>query len=253
MSKNIKYSLGFRKTALCLLLLAGSLLFPNASTYAADKYESFDHFATGFPLTGAHQFLDCSRCHIGGMFKGTPLECVLCHNNSRAPGKHVQHIASGNRCDNCHTDRTWIGARFDHGEVVAPCESCHNNQVSLGRSPSHIATTSQCGDCHNTLTFNRVGRVDHAAVLGTCSSCHNGVTSTGKSPQHIATLSQCDVCHNTITWKGARFDHIDVTGPCSGCHNNVIAIGKSPTHIPTTDECNSCHVTTGWQGATNNP
>lgn len=250
MRHNSKYLLGFTVTALCLILLSGSLLFFNSSTYAADKYESFDHFTTGFPLTGAHQFLDCSSCHIGGMFKGTPLECVLCHNNSRAPGKHAEHITSSNRCDDCHTDKTWRGARFDHADVVGPCTNCHNNRISIGKSPSHIATTTQCEDCHNTLTFNRVGRVDHAAVLGSCSSCHNGIKATGKSPQHITTIAQCDSCHNTITWRGARFDHVDVTGPCSSCHNNVIAIGKHPAHLPTTVECNSCHTTNGWLGAT---
>jgi hypothetical protein len=250
MSQNNNNLLGFTRTAFYLLLLTGLLLLMNPSAHAADEYESFDHFTTGFPLTGAHQFLDCSRCHIGGMFKGTPLECILCHNNSRAPGKHAEHITSSNRCDDCHTDKTWRGARFDHGDVLAPCESCHNNQVSIGKSPSHIASTGQCDDCHNTLTFKRVGRVDHAVVLGSCSSCHNGTTATGKSPQHITTFSQCDVCHNTRTWRGARFDHVDVTGPCSGCHNNVTAVGKPPTHLPTTDECNICHVTTGWRGAT---
>jgi len=249
MNQNTSRLIGITITALCLILLSGSLLFVNSSTHAADDVESFDHFTTGFPLTGKHQFLDCSSCHIGGMFKGTPLECGLCHNRSRAPGKNPEHVPSSNLCDDCHTTDTWLGARFDHSGIFAPCENCHNNSIAIGITPSHIATTSTCEDCHNTITFNRVGRVDHGSVLGTCDSCHNGVKATGKSPQHIFTNAQCDSCHNTNTWRGARFDHVNATGPCSSCHNNVIATGKHAGHVQTTAECNNCHTTKTWRGA----
>ena len=120
MNQNNSRLICIMTTALYLLLLSGSLLFVNSSTHAADEVESFDHFTTGFPLTGKHQFLDCSSCHIGGMFKGTPLECYLCHNNSRAPGKHPEHMNSSNICDDCHTTDTWLGARFDHSGIFAP-------------------------------------------------------------------------------------------------------------------------------------
>lgn len=249
MSQNNKRLLGFSITALFLMLLSVSSIIFNTSTHAADNVESFDHFTTGFPLTGKHQFLDCSSCHIGGIFKGTPLECALCHNRSRAPGKHPGHVASSNICDDCHTTDTWIGARFDHSGIFAPCESCHNNSIAVGLSPSHIATTSTCEDCHNTITFGRVGRVDHGSVLGTCNSCHNGVQASGMSPRHIATNAQCDTCHNTNTWRGARFDHSNVTGACSSCHNGVAATGKHPAHLQTTVECDNCHNTNTWLGA----
>ena len=249
MRQKNKNLLGFTLTALCLVLLASSFIFINSSTYAADDFESFDHFTTGFPLTGRHAFLDCSSCHIGGQFRGTPLECVLCHNNSRAPGKNAAHITSSNFCDDCHTDKTWKGARFDHIDVIDPCQSCHNNHVAVGKSPEHILSTTDCEDCHNTLTFNRVGRVDHAAVLGTCTSCHDGVKATGKHGGHLQTIAECDFCHSTITWRGARFDHASVTQPCSSCHNGVIATGKHPTHFLTTIECGFCHSTNTFLGA----
>jgi len=192
MSQNTRqYIRSFTITVLCLLALSSLFMLANTSTHAADNYESFDHFTTGFPLTGKHEFLDCSSCHIGGQFRGTPMECVLCHNNSRAPGKHAEHIPSNNRCDDCHTDKSWKGARFDHSDVLGlPCTNCHNNVVAVGKTPSHIISTAQCEDCHNTITFNRVGRVDHAAVIGSCSSCHNGVTSTGKHPGHTQTTAE---------------------------------------------------------------
>ena len=238
-----------RKMDAIRLILIPILFFMNLSILSAETSEGFDHFSTGFPLTGKHEFIDCSSCHIGGQFKGTPLECGLCHNRSRAPGKHPQHFRSSNICDDCHTVDTWRGARFDHGDVIGTCESCHNNSVATGKSPTHILTTPACEDCHNTITFGRVGRIDHASVLGTCTSCHNGFTATGLPPQHIATNDQCDACHNTISWNNARFDHSNVTGTCSSCHNGITAIGKNPGHVQTTAECDDCHSTSTWLGA----
>ena len=172
----------------------------NFSVQAEEQIEGFDHFTTGFPLLGRHEFLDCSSCHIGGLFKGTPLVCELCHDGSRAPGKHRQHFPTSNRCDDCHTEDTWRGAIFDHSDIMEPCQNCHNGIIAIGKSPSHIASTDTCDDCHNTITFTRVGKVDHISVIGTCDSCHNGVTATGKPPDHIVTSDQCSECHSTTSW-----------------------------------------------------
>jgi len=186
------------------LLLAAIFLSSSLLVHAADQAaDGFDHFSTGFPLTGRHEFIDCSSCHIAGQFKGTPLECNLCHNDIRAAGKHPQHFPSGIYCDDCHTDYTWLGARFDHIDAHGGCLSCHNNSIAIGKSPSHILSTEICEDCHNTITFDRVGRVDHIAVIGVCTSCHNSVIATGKDPDHILTTNECNFCHTTTTWSGA--------------------------------------------------
>jgi len=230
-----------------LLLLGFSLSF---LIQAAELESEFDHYSTGFPLTGKHEFIDCSSCHLFGQFKGTPLECPLCHNGSRAPGKHPEHFPSSNFCDDCHTVYTWSGAKYEHSDIQGECQNCHNNSIEVGKPASHIASTQTCEDCHNTITFSRVTKVDHTAVLGTCSSCHNGSIATGKNAEHIFTIAECDFCHlNTITWSGARFDHSAVTGACSSCHNGVIATGKSPEHLLTNDECGYCHKSTTWDGA----
>ena len=230
-----------------LLLLSFSLSF---SIQAAEPDSGFDHFSTGFPLMGKHEFADCSSCHLYGQFKGTPLVCQLCHNGSRAAGKHPQHVISNNFCDDCHTVYSWSGAIYDHSYVQGECQNCHNNSVAIGKSASHIASTQICEDCHNTITFTRVGRVDHTAVLGTCNSCHNGVIASGKHAEHINTIAECDFCHlNTITWLGATFDHSTATGACTSCHNDVIASGKPQDHLITTEECGFCHTTNTWDGA----
>ncbi len=236
-------------TALMMLLITFVLALLASPVNAADDATGFDHFSTGFPLTGKHQFIDCSSCHVAGQFKGTPIDCGQCHDNSRAPGKHAQHIISGNFCDDCHTVDTWRGARFDHSSVVGSCDSCHNGNIAPGKSPAHILSTPICDDCHNTISFTRVGHVDHGAVIGTCKSCHNGFTATGMPVGHPLTNDECDACHDTRTWRAVRFDHSNVTGQCSSCHNGGTATGKSPTHLQTTGECDLCHNTTTWLGA----
>ncbi len=234
-----------------LLLLSLSLGF---SIQAAEPDGGFDHFSTGFPLTGKHEFIDCSSCHSFGQFVGTPRECYQCHNGSRADGKNPQHPPSSNLCDDCHTVYIWSGATYDHGDVHGECQNCHNNSIAIGKSASHIATTEICEDCHNTITFKRVARVDHADVFGTCESCHNGVVASGKDAGHIPTIAECDFCHlNTNTWSGAVFDHSTVSGACTSCHNGVIAAGKPQDHIPTTDECGYCHTTSSWLPAITPP
>lgn len=185
---------------LCLIVIL--LAFSNIAS-AEEPATGFDHFSTGFPLIGRHEFIDCADCHIAGQFKGTTMDCGLCHNGIRAPGKNIKHVPSSNFCDDCHTERTWLGARFDHIDVQQVCQNCHNNSVAIGKSPSHIPTTSICEDCHNTITFDRVGKVDHVSVIGLCSSCHNGVIATGKNPGHIPTNDECNSCHTVFTWSGA--------------------------------------------------
>lgn len=231
------------------LIIISALLMFSFSTQAATPNSRFDHFQTGFPLTGQHQFVDCASCHLDGQFKGAPLACGLCHNGSRAPGKNPLHFRSSDFCDDCHTENSWSGARFEHSDIQEPCLNCHNNHVLVGKSVSHILSTSACEDCHNTISFDRVGSIDHTAVIGTCSSCHNGITATGKHAQHINTNDECDSCHSTTTWRGARFDHSNITAACSSCHNGSTATGKHAAHIITTAECDTCHNTSTWLGA----
>ncbi len=254
--KNLEFTPLITLLRLFLMLILLTLLIP-AQAAEAEAESGFDHFSTGFPLIGRHEFIDCAECHIAGQFKGTPMECGFCHNDIRAPGKHPQHVPSDNFCDNCHTERTWLGAKFDHIGIQEDCQTCHNNVIAIGKSASHILSLETCEDCHNTITFDRVARVDHNSVIGICSSCHNGVIATGMDPSHILqtfipTTYECDDCHTTITWF-TRFDHTIASGvgACSDCHNGVDATGQNADHTDDLGlDCGNCHTTTGWLPAT---
>ena len=118
---------------------------------------NFDHFTTGFRLDGAHQLADCASCHVDGLFVGTPMRCVSCHDQGsrvRATAKPARHNLTTEQCDSCHRTSSWVPpARVDHFEVIGSCFSCHDNRRALGKQPDHIAAPNTCEDCHNVRTF----------------------------------------------------------------------------------------------------
>ncbi len=128
-----------------------------------------------FPLTGAHATLDCTQCHIGGVFQGTPTTCVGCHQDDYDGTNDPDHAASGysTNCLQCHNTTAWQGAVFNHrfpiqGPHNVACSVCHTN-------PGNFRQFT-CIDCHEhnkTDTDN-----DHSEVNGyvyasqNCYNCH---------------------------------------------------------------------------------
>jgi hypothetical protein len=136
----------------CLVLAAGA-----AHAQSAVR-SGFDHATTGWPLDGAHRNVDCERCHVEGIFKGTSRECFLCHNRGgivRAAAPPVNHIRSTNQCEDCHTQVSWANIRrVDHTQVLGSCASCHNGAIATGKPPNHPVTSGQCDLCHRTNSWS---------------------------------------------------------------------------------------------------
>src|SRR3989304_6213343 len=103
---------GIRVAAVLVFVMA--LFVAPSLSHARERAPgpNFDHFQTGFPLTGAHAGLSCASCHQDGSFTGTPKVCADCHNSVRASGKPARHIRTQAACDSCHTTRHWQIARF---------------------------------------------------------------------------------------------------------------------------------------------
>jgi len=210
----------------------------------------FDHLATGFPLSGAHNRAECTTCHVSGVFKGTPTKCAGCHDLGRARAstkKPSNHVRTVGECDQCHNTQTWTGARFDHA-IIAPgtCSGCHNGGTATGKHGGHMVTTDSCDVCHTTRAWIPAGFNHSAVAPGTCATCHNGSTATGKPGGHVVTNSSCDVCHTTRAWLPASYDHTLVApGTCLTCHG-VTATGKPGGHVVTVASCDACHSTDRW-------
>ncbi|MBI5261883.1 MAG: hypothetical protein HY852_08730, partial [Bradyrhizobium sp.] len=209
---------------------------------------SFDHFSTGFPLTGSHRTVDCGSCHVSGRFKATPTQCVSCHNGAQTSGKPVNHPKTTNRCEACHQTTRWSDIRvIDHTQATAACSACHNGSSARGKPPTHMPTKAPCENCHKTTASFALGtKMDHTGITAGCATCHNGTTALGKPNNHVPTIMPCETCHtSTVSFAIVlKFDHTGVTSGCASCHNNVTALGKSGNHVPTTLPCETCHAST---------
>ena len=204
------------------------------------KPASFDHTRSNFPLTGAHQAVDCAGCHVDQVYKGTPADCAACH--AQVDAHNGQY---GNDCAACHSTLAWKPASFDHTRSNFPltgahqavdCAGCHVDKVYKG-------TPADCAACH--------AQVD----------AHNGQYG-----------NDCAACHSTLAWKPATFDHarsnFPLTGAhtgvaCSQCHANGVFRGAStqcsachadpPYHAGLLgSDCAACHTTSAWQPAAYN-
>jgi hypothetical protein len=201
---------------------------------------NFDHGNTGFPLAGAHVGAPCTACHVNGVYKGTPEECVACHASDDAHNGQF-----GTVCSACHNTTNWKNATFDHRNTGFPltgshsnaaCKSCHSNNVFKG-------TPSDCFACH-------AGNDKHNGQFGTdCGSCHKPTRWSDVNFNHNNTgfpLSgrhsnlQCNACHSNGVYRGTPSD-------CFACHASRDAHnGQFGT------DCGSCHTPNGWGNATFN-
>ncbi len=126
---------------------------------------TFNHSKAAFPLTGAHLSVTCTKCHVGGVYKGTPTSCSACHSKPATHGSSV-----GNACASCHTTTAWKPATFNqahtfpvnHEGARGACATCH---------PSTWAAYS-CAKCHSNSSMTS----HHGGVSGfsltTCAKCH---------------------------------------------------------------------------------
>ena len=234
------------------VLLLGALLISNVALAQSIRKDSFNHLTTGFPLTGAHEQAKCETCHVQGIFKGTPKDCLYCHGPSSTVSSVTMtqnHIPVSEKCDACHTTQKFYGARFNHASVTpGNCTQCHNGVMAPGKPPNHLITTASCDACHRVMKW-LPATFSHASVApGTCAQCHNGTTATGKPSIHLPTSASCDSCHTTTFWTpAAKFDHVGVApGTCTQCHNGTNASGQKPGHVTTTASCDVCHMPGSW-------
>ncbi|HMK22172.1 MAG TPA: hypothetical protein VK466_07535, partial [Terriglobales bacterium] len=223
---------------------------------------SFDHLKyTGFALTGMHATLDCTACHVGGKYKGTPATCIGCHLSDFQKAGNPNHIALGlpQTCQTCHTTAGWSPATFNHDSVGFPLTGGH--------------AKLQCDQCHTNGNFN--------LTTTACVSCHLKDYTSTNNPNHAAAgiPQQCEMCHTTAGWQPASFDHSKTAFPltgahtsvqcgqchlngnynlttaaCYSCHQKDYQSTNSPNHASVNfpQQCEVCHNTSAWNPATFN-
>ena len=169
------------------------------------------------------------------------MDCASCH------AKDDKHEGQeGKQCEQCHDDRSWKVARFDHGRT---------RFILTGR---HMATP--CKGCHETLRYRDAAR--------DCFTCHRQ-EDTHKQKFGVG----CDSCHNTRAWALWDFNHAlrttyrldgaHVKASCESCHRLPAPTGKPAALVGTQCvgchraedlhdgqfglRCEQCHVTANWK------
>jgi hypothetical protein len=231
----------------------------------------FDHDRdTKYALRGRHLQAKCESCHTGNLYRDKLKDsCISCH---RKDDKHRNTL--GEKCADCHVERDWKEARFDHGKSRFPlrgkhevieCKSCHKSAVFKETPMTCIACHKKadkhkgalgemCADCHGERIWKET-RFDHDktrfALLGKhrevkCDSCHKDekykntpaacLACHQKNDVHKGQQGEkCETCHTADNWKRSTFNHGRSRFPLVGSHLMV--------------ECRKCHATAQYKDA----
>jgi hypothetical protein len=182
-------------------------------------------FKHPWPLTGAHRALDCEACHVGGVFTGTPDQCVDCHLDDYQSASDPDHVALNisTECQQCHNTSTWEGASFNHSGITTDCVTCHLDDYQATTNPNHANAgfPTSCEDCHTTkrwvpANFDHdfpIGSGDHGGL--DCAECH-------QQPGNYQFFS-CTHCHEHNQQDMAEEhdevpDYVWSSPACYDCH-----------------------------------
>lgn len=202
------------------------------------KPSSFDHNRSDFKLNGAHVQVTCEKCHVNGVFKGTPKDCFSCHQQI---DPHMGQF--GTVCEKCHTTDAWKPAHFDHDTTMFKLIGSHKNV--------------DCKSCHVNGVYKNTPK--------DCFACH-----AAKDAHQGQFGKNCGACHQPTKWSAATFDHNATAFPlignhtnlnCNSCHKNDVFKGTSKDCFSCHAQddrhngqlgtnCSTCHVPTGWNNVT---
>lgn len=167
---------------------------------------TFDHNATGFPITGAHQAIanQCLLCHANG-YVNTPNNCFACHLSDYNAAVNPNHagLQFPTTCENgCHTTTAWTPSSFNH--------TTYTSYALVG---AHQTIASQCSKCHS-------GNLQSASTA--CYSCHQTNYNNSTQPNHAGSgfSHDCQNCHGQTVWVPWTVNHDAQYFPInSGKHN----------------------------------
>ena len=194
----------------------------------------FDHGRSRFPLLGKHGDLECKACHKSPVFKDAPMTCIACHK------KDDTHKGSlGEKCGDCHGERSWKENRFDHGKTRfallgkhrdVKCDSCHKDR-------KYKNTPDACLACHQKDDVHKGQQGEKCETCHDASSWKRTTFNHGRSNfplvgRHL--LVACKACHQTAQFKDAKSE-------CVACHD------KDDVHKRRLGaQCESCHNARSW-------
>jgi len=203
---------------------------------------AFDHDRdTRYPLRGKHRGAKCESCHTGASLRDkAPTTCMGCH---RADDKHNGTL--GTQCADCHVERGWREAKFDHDTSTfalrgkhrdVECKDCHKDPRSYKGTPGECLACHKKDDKHETRYGER------------CAACHTAVSWRAKdvffrherdtkyplAGKHAAV--KCDSCHTGNLYRDK------LGSDCIACHR------KDDKHLGQLGaSCRDCHSDASWK------
>jgi hypothetical protein len=203
------------------------------------------HAATRFPLKERHAEMACPKCHIPSasaevVYRFQNSSCIACHRDP-----HGQQFAGepySNRCEDCHTERTFKPSTF-----TAPRHDAARFPLSGGHA------NVSCDKCHlpdlKPVRFRFEDR--------NCTVCHRDPHGLAPAAAQAGVpLSKagerCQICHTVNKWDDLKkFDHSDTRFPLEGkhrglacikCHQPVAGAGvKNLSFKAASTQCAACH------------
>lgn len=172
-----------------------------------DKFIDINHNLTAFPLEGAHETVDCRKCHLSDL--ADPLEfsqCLSCHSDYHEGQFTFENGIKD--CKDCHNNKSFSGSTFSfeqHANTKFPLEG------------AHLATP--CLSCHlidDKWEFKELGT--------DCVHCHEDIHA-GYLEEIYYPDQACTNCHNSNSWYNIQFDHDQTEFTLEGQHS-IVACGR---------------------------
>lgn len=199
----------------------------------------FDHDKdTDYPLEGRHRKVSCDACHKGRLYEDKVKDnCFFCHEDDDS-----HKGRNGEKCENCHTPKTWSKIGFDHDKDTdfplrgkhkpLECTACHKggiykDELEMKCVACHKADDvhrgqegPDCENCHEESGWDKQVAFDHDLTRFPLIGLHATVP--------------CEECHISHSFK-------DTDRACRSCHE------KDDSHKKTLGpRCEQCHNPNGW-------
>jgi hypothetical protein len=246
---------------------------------------NFNHALTGFSLRGAHDRINCEKCHTEkrhGKFVrpsdtryfGLQDSCNICHRKDD-PHKFLPPF-NKKECSVCHNENSWKNAVFNHGKETGyeirgahkklECSDCHTpgpNKTVKYKFPE--LKSEGCHTCHQDYHGFREEKSNILGNLVKCQSCHgedswknpiqfNHGTQTAYPLTGEHKKVKCFECH--ITKTGSKTSNATnvprvydfptlESKTCETCHKSPHP--NDPNSVFRQKPCSSCHTTDGWK------
>jgi hypothetical protein len=202
------------------------------------KAKGFNHDKTAFALTGAHQKVDCQKCHARELDEidrtkafPKPVNEVfsrfkpVAHNNCTDCHKDVHEGRFGAKCTDCHVTASW--KEIHQGGVLAGGTRADRKFHESTRYPLRGAHENvSCDACHGKGKKAVFKNMQFAVCTDCHVDAHQGQLGRPGSPQ-----IDCTRCHSVETFGAPKFEveqHAKTSYPLEGAHAAVF--------------CQACHL-----------